>query len=102
IVIARTLALEPRLIVCDESIAALDVSVQAQVLNLLNDLKEEHGLTYLFISHDLNVVRYMCDRILVLEQGHIAELGPSDDLYEHPQAEYTRRLLSAVMTGDRQ
>ncbi|MCB0809378.1 MAG: ABC transporter ATP-binding protein, partial [Flavobacteriales bacterium] len=61
-----------------------------------------HGLTYLFISHDLNVVRYMCDRILVLEQGHIAELGPSDDLYEHPQAEYTRRLLSAVMTGDRQ
>ncbi|MCB9171150.1 MAG: ABC transporter ATP-binding protein [Flavobacteriales bacterium] len=99
IVIARALALRPRLIVCDESIAALDVSVQAQVLNLLNDLKEEHGLTYLFISHDLNVVRYMCDRILVLEQGRLVEIGPADEICEHPRAPYTKRLLDAVPGG---
>ena len=96
VVIARALAVEPRLIVCDESIAALDVSIQAQVLNLLNDLKDEHGLTYLFISHDLNVVRYMCDRILVLEQGRLVELGPADEVCEHPKASYTKRLLQAI------
>ncbi len=96
LVIARAIALEPRLIVCDESVAALDVSVQAQVLNLLNDLKDEHGLTYLFISHDLNVVKYFCDRILVLEQGRLAELGPADALYADPQAAYTKRLIAAI------
>lgn len=96
IVIARAIALEPRLVVCDESVAALDVSVQAQVLNLLNELKEEHGLTYIFISHDLNVVKYFCDRILVLEKGRKAELGPSDSIWEQPQAAYTRALIAAI------
>lgn len=96
IVIARAIALEPRLVVCDESVAALDVSVQAQVLNLLNELKEEHGLTYIFISHDLNVVKYFCDRILVLEKGHMVELGPSDQVHEDPKAAYTRSLIEAI------
>lgn len=96
IVIARTIALQPRLVVCDESVAALDVSVQAQVLNLLNELKEEHGLTYLFISHDLNVVKYFCDRILVLEKGRQAELGPADEVYDAPQAAYTKALIHAI------
>ena len=82
--------------VCDESVAALDVSVQAQVLNLLNELKEEHGLTYLFISHDLGVVKYFCDRILVLEQGRQAELGPADAVYEQPSSSYTRKLVDAI------
>ena len=99
IVIARAIALEPRVVVCDESVAALDVSVQAQVLNLLNTLKEEHGLTYLFISHDLNVVKYFCDRILVLEQGREAELGPADRVYEAPEAAYTRSLIGAIPGG---
>jgi peptide/nickel transport system ATP-binding protein len=70
--------------------------MQAQVLNLLNDLKEEHGLTYLFISHDLNVVKYFCDRVLVLERGHAVELGPADRVYEAPEAEYTRSLVEAI------
>ncbi len=96
IVIARAIALEPRLVVCDESVAALDVSVQAQVLNLLNDLKDAHGLTYVFISHDLNVVKYFCDRILVLENGRTAELGLADTVYDHPQAAYTRALIQAI------
>jgi len=96
IAIARAIALEPRLIVCDESVAALDVSVQAQVLNLLNDLKDEHGLTYLFISHDLNTVKYFCDRVLVLERGRNVELGAADEVYERPQAAYTRKLIEAV------
>jgi peptide/nickel transport system ATP-binding protein len=96
VVIARAIALRPKLIVLDESVAALDVSVQAQVLNLLNDLKEEHGLTYLFISHDLNVVKYFCDRVLVLERGHAVELGPADRVYEAPEAEYTRSLVEAI------
>jgi peptide/nickel transport system ATP-binding protein len=96
IVIARALALEPRVIICDESVAALDVSVQAQVLNLLNDLKDEHGLTYLLISHDLNVVKYFCDRILVLEKGRNVELRPADDLYNDPQSSYARALIDAI------
>jgi peptide/nickel transport system ATP-binding protein len=70
--------------------------MQAQVLNLLNDLKEEHGLTYLFISHDLNVVKYFCDRVLVLEKGRQAELGPADEVYERPASAYTRQLIDAV------
>jgi peptide/nickel transport system ATP-binding protein len=96
IVIARALALNPGLLVCDESVSALDVSVQAQVLNLLNDLKKEFGLTMLFISHDLSVVRYMCDRIMVMRKGKIVESGNAAEIYEHPKSEYTRELLEAI------
>jgi len=96
IVIARALATGPRFLVCDESVSALDVSVQAQVLNLLNDLKEELGLTMLFISHDLSVVRYMCDRILVMQKGKIIERGAADDIYHHPQHPYTKSLIDAI------
>src|SRR5690606_814198 len=96
IVIARAIALQPRLVVCDESVAVLDVSVQAQVLNLINELNQEHGLTYLLISHDLNVVKYFCDRILVLERGRQAELGLADTVYHQPRAAYTKALLAAI------
>lgn len=96
ICIARALALQPRFIVCDESVSALDVSIQAQVLNLLNDLKKEFGFTYIFISHDLSVVRYMSDRMIVMKQGRIEELGDADALYTHPQSEYTRRLIESI------
>lgn len=96
IVIARALALNPAFVVCDESVSALDVSVQAQVLNLLNDLKKDLGLTLLFISHDLSVVRYMCDRIIVMKAGKIVETGDADEVYQHPQSEYTKRLIEAV------
>jgi peptide/nickel transport system ATP-binding protein len=96
IVIARALALSPGFIVCDESVSALDVSVQAQVLNLLNDLKRELGLTLLFISHDLSVVRYMCDRIMVMNRGKIIESGKADEVYYHPQTEYTKQLIEAI------
>lgn len=96
IVIARTLALEPKLIICDESVSALDVSVQAQVLNLLNDLKKELGLTYIFISHDLSVVRYISDRVMVMQKGQIAELNEADELYNHPKQEYTKKLIGAI------
>ncbi len=100
ICIARALALEPEFIICDESVSALDVSVQAQVLNLLNDLKREFDLTYIFISHDLSVVKYMADRILVMEHGEVVESGEADQLYKHPQREYTRKLLGAVLHPD--
>ena len=96
IVIARALALNPSLIVCDESVSALDVSVQAQVLNLLNDLKRDLGLTMLFISHDLSVVHYMCDRIAVMQKGKFVELGPADDIYHRPQEAYTKELIAAI------
>jgi peptide/nickel transport system ATP-binding protein len=96
IVIARALAMNPDLLVCDESVSALDVSVQAQVLNLLNDLKKDLSLTMLFISHDLSVVRYMSDRILVMEAGKIVESGDSEQVYQHPQTAYTKQLLSAI------
>jgi peptide/nickel transport system ATP-binding protein len=96
IVIARSLALNPEFIVCDESVSALDVSVQAQVLNLLNELKEEFGFTYLFISHDLSVVKYMSDRILVMKNGKIVELGEADSLYNSPKEEYTKELIKAI------
>jgi peptide/nickel transport system ATP-binding protein len=96
ICIARALALQPKLIVCDESVSALDVSVQAQVLNLLNDLKREFGITYLFITHDLSVARFMSDRLLVMHQGRIVEQGPAAGIYAHPQHEYTRGLLAAI------
>ena len=96
IVIARALALNPNFVVCDESVSALDVSVQAQVLNLLNDLKKELGLTLLFISHDLSVVHYMCNRIMVMRAGKIVESGDADEVYYHPKSEYTRTLIEAV------
>jgi len=99
ICIARALAVEPEFIICDESVSALDVSVQAQVLNLLNDLKKEFGLTYLFISHDLSVVRYMSDRIMVMKNGEIIETGEADKVYQTPASEYTRLLVDAVPKG---
>ena len=96
ICIARALALQPKCIICDESVSALDVSVQAQVLNLLNDLKREFGITYLFITHDLSVARFMADRLLVMSKGKIVESGPAADVYAHPQNEYTKTLLAAI------
>ena len=99
IVIARALALRPTFVVCDESVSALDVSVQAQVLNLLNDLKKEFGFTVVFISHDLGVIRYISDRILVMNKGHIEEIGPAEEVYNHPRSEYTRRLIEAIPRG---
>ena len=96
IVIARALALNPSFIVCDESVSALDVSVQAQVLNLLNDLKKQLGLTIIFISHDLSVVHYMSDRIVVMNKGKIEETGNADDVYFNPKEEYTKKLVASV------
>lgn len=99
IVIARALALSPSFIVCDESVSALDVSVQAQVLNLINDLKKEFGFTVIFISHDLSVVRYISDRIMVMNKGKIEETGPADDIYFSPQSDYTKNLIAAIPKG---
>ena len=96
ICIARALAVNPRLVICDESVSALDVSVQAQVLNLLNRLKEERHLTYIFISHDLSVVRFMSDRVLVMYNGKPVEMNDADALFEHPQNDYTKKLIAAL------
>jgi peptide/nickel transport system ATP-binding protein len=96
IVIARALALNPGFVVFDESVSALDVSVQAQVLNLINDLKENLGFTAVFISHDLSVIRYLCDRVMVMEKGRIVESGDVESVYRHPQTEYTRSLIAAI------
>jgi peptide/nickel transport system ATP-binding protein len=100
--IARALALNPKFIICDESVSALDVSVQAQVLNLLKELQEEFQLTYIFISHDLSVVKFMSDRIMVMNRGKVEELGPADRIYNQPQQAYTRQLISAIPTGNLQ
>ncbi len=96
ICIARTLAIDPSFIICDESVSALDVSVQAQVLNLLKDLQERRGLSYIFISHDLSVVKFMSDVMAVMNEGKIVEMGPSEEIYRQPAQEYTRRLISAI------
>ena len=96
ICIARALAVNPRLVICDESVSALDVSVQAQVLNLLNRLKEERHLTYIIISHDLSVVRFMSDRVLVMFNGKPVEYNDADELFEHPQNDYTKKLIAAL------
>ncbi len=98
ICIARALALQPRFIICDESVSALDVSVQAQVLNLLNQLKADLGFTYIFISHDLNVVKYMSDRLIVMREGRIQEEGDADTVYAHPNSDYTKGLINAIPT----
>ncbi len=97
--IARSLALNPKFVICDESVSALDVSVQAQVLNLLKELQAEFGLTYIFISHDLSVVKFMSDRIMVMNKGKIEEIGTADDIYHNPQQEYTRQLIASIPTG---
>ena len=97
--IARALAVNPKFIICDESVSALDVSVQAQVLNLLNDLKQEFGLTYIFISHDLSVVKYMSDRMVVMQNGKIEEMGDADQIYLQAKTAYTKRLISAIPEG---
>jgi peptide/nickel transport system ATP-binding protein len=93
------LAVNPKFIICDESVSALDVSVQAQVLNLLNELKEEFGLTYIFISHDLSVVKYMSDRMIVMQEGKIQEMGDADQIYNKPETGYTQKLIDAVPEG---
>ncbi|WP_445955816.1 ABC transporter ATP-binding protein [Yeosuana sp.] len=97
--IARTIALQPKLIICDESVSALDISVQAQVLNLLNELKETFGFTYIFISHDLAVVKYMSDQLLVMNNGHVEELDDADVIYNQPKKEYTKMLINAIPKG---
>jgi len=97
--IARALAVNPKFIICDESVSALDVSVQAQVLNLLNELKEEFGLTYIFISHDLSVVKYMSDRMVVMQDGKIEEMGDADQIYNKPGTPYTQKLIDAIPEG---
>ena len=96
ICIARALATAPEFIICDESVSALDVSVQAQVLNLLNELKREFGFTYIFISHDLSVVKFMSDRMMVMKDGNLLEIGEADQVYAHPQSDYTRALIGAI------
>ena len=97
--IARTICLSPKLIVCDESVSALDISVQAQVLNLLNELKEDFGFTYLFISHDLAVVKYMSDQLLVMEEGKLVEVGDADEIYANPGKAYTKKLIDSIPRG---
>jgi peptide/nickel transport system ATP-binding protein len=100
ICIARSLALNPKFIICDESVSALDVSVQAQVLNLLNELKEEFKFTYIFISHDLSVVKFMSDRMVVMQMGKVVEMGLADEIYANPKTEYTKELIAAIPKGE--
>ncbi|CAM1343287.1 ABC transporter ATP-binding protein [Tenacibaculum aestuarii] len=97
--IARAIALQPKLIICDESVSALDVSVQAQVLNLLNQLKTEFNFTYIFISHDLSVVKYMADQLVVMNKGRVEEIADADEIYQHPKTKYTQTLINAIPKG---
>ncbi|MDE1205519.1 ABC transporter ATP-binding protein [Tenacibaculum larymnensis] len=97
--IARAIALQPKLIICDESVSALDVSVQAQVLNLLNQLKSEFNFTYIFISHDLSVVKYMADQLVVMNKGRVEEIADADEIYQHPKTKYTQTLIEAIPKG---
>jgi peptide/nickel transport system ATP-binding protein len=97
--IARSLSLDPEFIICDESVSALDVSVQAQVLNLLNELRDQFGFTYIFISHDLSVVKFMSDRMMVMKEGKIEEMGDADQIYNNPQSDYTKKLINAIPKG---
>jgi peptide/nickel transport system ATP-binding protein len=99
IAIARCLTLKPDILICDESVSALDVSVQAQVLNLLQDLQAEFGLSYIFISHDLAVVKYISDQVMVMNQGEIVEIANSDEIYRRPREAYTQRLLASIPMG---
>jgi peptide/nickel transport system ATP-binding protein len=96
IVIARALALQPKFIICDESVSALDVSVQAQVLNLIRELQQEFNLTYIFISHDLAVIKHISDRMMVMNKGKIVEMGDPDEIYYHPKEEYTKKLIASI------
>jgi peptide/nickel transport system ATP-binding protein len=98
--VARAIAVEPEMIICDECVSALDVSVQAQVLNLLKDLQEKRGLTYIFISHDLCVVKFMADMMAVMHAGRFVEFGPSEAIYADPKEEYTKRLIRATPRDD--
>lgn len=100
ICIARAIALKPKFVICDESVSALDVSVQADVLNLLNELRDDFGLTYIFISHDLSVVKFMSDRIIVMNQGKIEEMGDAEEIYNSPKSDYTKTLISSIPKGD--
>ena len=99
ICIARALATDPSFLIFDESVSALDISVQAQVLNLLNDLKKEFGFTVIFISHDLSVVRYISDRIMVMNKGKIEETGAADEVFLHPRSPYTQKLIASIPKG---
>jgi peptide/nickel transport system ATP-binding protein len=99
IAIARCLTMKPEILVCDESVSALDVSVQAQVLNLLQDLQDDFGLSYIFISHDLAVVRYIADQVMVMHRGKVVEMADADELYRNPSHSYTRALLNAIPKG---
>jgi oligopeptide transport system ATP-binding protein len=98
--IARALSLKPKLVICDEPVSALDVSIQAQIINLLDDLQDEFGLAYLFVAHDIGVVRHISDRIAVMNEGKIVEQGTADQVCEHPKDDYTKKLLAAVPIPD--
>tara|TARA_Y100000768_G_C23618620_1_gene513950 strand:- start:140 stop:610 length:471 start_codon:yes stop_codon:yes gene_type:complete len=96
-IIARALATNPKIIICDECVAALDISIQAKILNLLNDLKQEFNLSYIFISHDLSIVKFMSDRIMVMKSGKLIEFEESDFLYSNPKKKYTKKLISSII-----